>query len=74
MYTIQNWTIVPILLSLKHVVNDFNVTNLIIMIMKSTIWGNGCILYTNVKFKKINMYFGVDGVCLFQGYHISVII
>jgi hypothetical protein len=73
MYTIQNWTIVPTLLSLKHVVDGFNVTNFIIVIMQSTICGNGGIFYTNVNFLKINMSFGVDGVCLFQGYHISVL-
>lgn len=50
MYTIQNWTIVPMLLSLKHVVDGFNVTNLIIVIMQSTICGNGGIFYTNVNF------------------------
>lgn len=74
MYTIQNWTIVLMLLSLKYVMDGFNLTSLIIVIMQSTICGNGGIFYINVNFFKTNMYFGVDGVCLFQGYCTSVII
>jgi hypothetical protein len=54
--------------------DGFNLTSLIIVIMQSTICGNGGIFYINVNFFKTNMYFGVDGVCLFQGYCTSVII
>jgi hypothetical protein len=54
--------------------DGFNLTSLIIVIMQSTICGNGGIFYINVNFFKNNMYFGVDGVCLFQGYCTSVII
>jgi len=34
-YTIQNWTKVPMLLSLEHLMDGVNVTNLIIMIMQA---------------------------------------
>jgi hypothetical protein len=34
-YTIQNWTKVPMLLFLEHLMDDFNVTNLIKMIMQA---------------------------------------
>ncbi len=60
------------LLSLEHVMGGFNPTNFIMVIMQATIV-NGGNLDPIVIFKKL-MSFGVDGVSVFQGYHMGVTI
>jgi hypothetical protein len=60
------------LLSLEHVVNGFNASNLT-MIVTQTIIINGSISNPNIISKKL-MSFGANGVNVFQGYHTIVTI
>jgi hypothetical protein len=68
-YTIQNWTKVPMLLSLKHLMDGFNVTSLIIMIMQAIF-----VFQTLISFSQNYCLFSFNGVNAFQGCYIGVVI
>jgi hypothetical protein len=59
-------------LSLEHLVDGYNVASLTVTIMQ-TIFINGSNLNHNFLSTKL-MSFGIDGVSIFQGCYISVII
>jgi hypothetical protein len=56
------------LVSLEHLMDGFNVTSMITMIMS-----NSCISNPNFIFTKL-MSFSANGVSVFQGYRIGVAI